>query len=282
MRNVVPRPASLSTVSEPPCCLIIPKTVARPRPVPLPGSFVVKNGSKMRAKFPGAMPLPVSVTRRLTWRPGFASGSRAVSTAVKFFSPVSMTSWPPPGMASRALTTRLRSTWSSIPASARVSSARGWRLSWRRTSSPRMRCNILARWATISFRSNWRGCMTCRRLKARSWRVRLAARSAEALMPARYSRASGGRFSVVPTSSASIMIAARMLLKSCATPPASWPMASIFCDWRNCASSCRCSVMSSAVPTTRRISPAPPRTGKARSWIQRTVPSGRWMRYVSS
>ena len=32
----------------------------------------------------------------------------------------------------------------------------------------------------------------------------------------------------------------RMLLKSCATPPASWPMASIFCDCRNCSSSRLC------------------------------------------
>ena len=36
----------------------------------------------------------------------------------------------------------------------------------------------------------------------------------------------------------------RMLLKSCATPPASWPMASIFCDWRNCSSSRRWAVTS--------------------------------------
>ena len=42
---------------------------------------------------------------------------------------------------------------------------------------------------------------------------------------------------------------ARMLLKSCATPPASWPMASIFCDWRNCSSSFLRSVRSSTKPT---------------------------------
>ena len=30
----------------------------------------------------------------------------------------------------------------------------------------------------------------------------------------------------------------RMLLKSCAMPPVSWPIASIFCAWRSCASSC--------------------------------------------
>src|SRR6185503_3877576 len=33
------------------------------------------------------------------------------------------------------------------------------------------------------------------------------------------------------------MTLVRMLLKSCAMPPVRWPMASIFCAWRSCASS---------------------------------------------
>ena len=32
------------------------------------------------------------------------------------------------------------------------------------------------------------------------------------------------------------MIPASRLLKSCAMPPVSWPMASILCDWRSCSS----------------------------------------------
>ena len=40
------------------------------------------------------------------------------------------------------------------------------------------------------------------------------------------------------------MMLIRMLLKSCATPPASRPIASSFCDCRSCSSSARCSVMS--------------------------------------
>src|SRR5581483_11665748 len=40
------------------------------------------------------------------------------------------------------------------------------------------------------------------------------------------------------------MMLIRMLLKSCATPPASCPIASSFCDWRSCASSARRSVTS--------------------------------------
>ena len=31
----------------------------------------------------------------------------------------------------------------------------------------------------------------------------------------------------------------RRLLKSCATPPVSWPIASIFCDWRSTSSARR-------------------------------------------
>ena len=36
----------------------MPKTVASPRPVPLPTSLVVKNGSKIRGRISGDMPLP--------------------------------------------------------------------------------------------------------------------------------------------------------------------------------------------------------------------------------
>ena len=40
----------------------MPWTVARPSPVPLPSSLVVKNGSNKRACTSGVMPAPVSVT----------------------------------------------------------------------------------------------------------------------------------------------------------------------------------------------------------------------------
>ena len=52
------------------------------------------------------------------------------------------------------------------------------------------------------------------------------------------------------------MMLIRMLLKSCATPPASRPMASSFCDCRSCSSSARRSVMSRMKPVmTARLSP---------------------------
>ena len=47
--KVDPTPTSLRTPMCPPLCCTMPYTVARPSPVPLPGSLVVKNGSKMCA-----------------------------------------------------------------------------------------------------------------------------------------------------------------------------------------------------------------------------------------
>ena len=53
------------------------------------------------------------------------------------------------------------------------------------------------------------------------------------------------------TRSAMPLITVSRLLKSCATPPARRPTISIFCACCSCSSSCRCSVMSAAVPTRR-------------------------------
>ena len=44
----LPEPSSLCAKIYPPLCFTIPYTVDKPRPVPLPFSLVVKNGSKMR------------------------------------------------------------------------------------------------------------------------------------------------------------------------------------------------------------------------------------------
>ena len=71
--NVVPL-GVLDTTTKPRLCLTMPYTVARPRPVPLPWLFVVKNGSKMCATTSGGMPMPVSVTVVRTCGPAVASG----------------------------------------------------------------------------------------------------------------------------------------------------------------------------------------------------------------
>ena len=65
-----PRWGWLSTRMCPPACSTMPYTVASPRPVPLPTSLVVKNGSKMRARVASSMPTPSSSTvRRASGRP---------------------------------------------------------------------------------------------------------------------------------------------------------------------------------------------------------------------
>ena len=46
----------------------------RPRPVPLPTSLVVKKGSKTRSRTSGGIPQPLSATDNLTYDPGTAPG----------------------------------------------------------------------------------------------------------------------------------------------------------------------------------------------------------------
>src|SRR5207237_6267664 len=66
MRKVAPSPGGLTTEIVPPCSLMIPYVMDRPRPVPLPTSLVVKNGSKIRGSSPGGIPAPVSVNATST------------------------------------------------------------------------------------------------------------------------------------------------------------------------------------------------------------------------
>jgi hypothetical protein len=54
--------------------LTIPYTIDRPRPVPFPTSFVVKNASKMCGRAALAIPVPVSVTDGITYWPGCVGG----------------------------------------------------------------------------------------------------------------------------------------------------------------------------------------------------------------
>ncbi len=63
MTKVVPFPTSLYARTSPPACFTMPKTVARPSPVPWPFSLVVKKGSKMWRFTSSVIPQPVSVTR---------------------------------------------------------------------------------------------------------------------------------------------------------------------------------------------------------------------------
>ena len=137
--------------------------------------------------------------------------------------------------------------------------------------------------ATTSPSANSRGRVAWRRLKASSCRVRPAPRSTDCLISSASSRAGIVRPSCISSRSAAPMMLIRMLLKSCATPPASRPIASSFCDCRSCSSSARRSVMSRTNPVrTARLS-APMRatvssTGNsvpsARSARQLELPAG--------
>src|SRR4051812_20819740 len=96
MVNWAPRPGSLSTSIVPPFACTRLRQMERPRPVPL--FFVVKNGSKRRARTFGSMPGPLSRTAMRTW-----PLSLHVRVVIE----------PPPGIASTALKSRFNTTWSS-------------------------------------------------------------------------------------------------------------------------------------------------------------------------
>ena len=64
MSNWAPCGESASVIS-PPCSLTMLYVIERPRPVPAPTSFVVKNGSKIRDWISSAMPGPESA--RTIW-----------------------------------------------------------------------------------------------------------------------------------------------------------------------------------------------------------------------
>src|SRR5579875_458239 len=101
--TAVPWPTSLSTLIVP----RLPSTMRwqseRPSPVPAPAGFVVKNGSKTRARCSGGMPMPLSITFILTLR-ACVRGS-----GVKFSVTIRITA-PSFGAASAALNNRFSST----------------------------------------------------------------------------------------------------------------------------------------------------------------------------
>jgi hypothetical protein len=63
------------------------------------------------------MPSPLSLTPRTTYWPGCPPITRAAASSTSAFA-VSIVSLPPFGIASRALTTRLTTTWEIWPGSA--------------------------------------------------------------------------------------------------------------------------------------------------------------------
>ena len=100
------------------------------------------------------------------------------------------------------------------------------------------RRSMLSRFFTVAFKSSTTGCTFCLRLKRSSCRVNPVARFADCRSSSAYWIERTVRVEIRRDHLAVADDDARMLLKSCATPPANWPMASIFCAWRICASSC--------------------------------------------
>src|SRR5690606_17747657 len=72
--TVAPLPGELTSSTPPPDWDAKPNTWLRPRPLPLPTSLVVKNGSKTRVWFSAGMPGPVSLTSIHTSRASPPSG----------------------------------------------------------------------------------------------------------------------------------------------------------------------------------------------------------------
>src|SRR3990172_6899476 len=94
--NTAPFPGSLRTVISPLCFFTMSEVMLRPSPVPLPTSFVVKKGSKIRFRFASGIPWPVSATETQTYPS--SSQDRTVMT-------------PCCSMACAALTSRFMKTW---------------------------------------------------------------------------------------------------------------------------------------------------------------------------
>jgi len=226
----------------------MPYTIARPRPVPLPVSLVVKNGSKTFDRVASSMPIPMSVTASITYAPLRMSGWQCTWVSSSSTLAVSIVSLPPCGIASRAFTARLSTICVICVGSASTRPNPADALTTSAMSSPIRRRSIGSIPAIVVLRSRILGASTCFLLNASSCRVRSPAWLAASLMTrTRRSRVSSPSRSVSSSSPWPVITVSR-LLKSCATPPASRPMLSIFCDWRTCSSSCRRSVTSRMIP----------------------------------
>src|SRR5262249_42696387 len=92
------RPGTDSQVIVPPCLATIWRAMPRPRPVPSPLAFVVKNGSKTRGRTSAGTPGPSSITR---------------TTADALSTTVSITIVPLPASACCAFDIRFVHTWFS-------------------------------------------------------------------------------------------------------------------------------------------------------------------------
>ena len=146
------------------------------------------------------------------------------------------------GIASRAFTARFMITCSTWFGSALIRPRPLPSTVSSRMLSPMRRRSSSLIPTTTQLRSMSRGCKTCLRLNASSLCVKAAARAAAFSISSRFEAASSSCWQS-RSMAAYPKITVRRLLKSCATPPARRPTASIFNDWRNCSSSSWCSTI---------------------------------------
>src|SRR5580704_87661 len=237
-RNIskrVPWFTALSTQIYPPLCFTIPYTVERPSPVPFPSSLVVKNGSKILDFVCSSIPCPVSATTISTYFPAITGGcARAYFSSSTTFCVVTV-NFPLLLIASRAFTAKLTNTCSICDGSALICASRSPGRNLYSISSPSSTGIILFTSAITAFKSSTCGCSTCMRLNASSCRVSAVARSA-AFFTCITLCCTGLKLpSFSSSKSLCPLITVSKLLKSCATPPASLPTASIFCECLSCS-----------------------------------------------
>src|ERR1019366_6408799 len=81
IRNSVNSPGCVSTSIEPACCLTMMSWLSeRPRPVPSPTGFVVKNGLNIFSFTSGGMPVPLSRILISTLSPRFLVAAASVGS----------------------------------------------------------------------------------------------------------------------------------------------------------------------------------------------------------
>ena len=231
----------------------------------------------MRLRMSGGMPVPESETASTTQEPGFAPEMAAASASPRW-QPAAVIRRPPPcGMASRAFTQRLSSTWWIwVP-----SPSTGGRSVWILWES-RMDFGKVSAMTLMTSRAM---CFTCvgPNLPVAPWTkpriclTRLAPRLALCSIVSTRSRSPGD---VIPSRSigAATRIGASMLLRSCAIPAASMPMFSSRWTCRNFSSSSFFSVTSLKKLIRARGRPASSLTRVTRESRMSARPSRVWPR----
>ncbi len=201
------------------------------------------------------MPTPVSAKVRRTYCPGVRSSSSLMSSPERSRLASSSLRRPPSGMASRAFSARFSTALSTWAVSTRVFHSPGSARTSMAIASPTLRVSRSDMSPSCRPRLTTLGSSGWRRAKARSWRVSCAARSAPRRALLRRRLAVSSPASRGARSSRLAWMTCSRLLKSWATPPVSWPIASMRWARRLCSSTRVRSLMSRAQPTMRTTRP---------------------------